>query len=582
MPTSLFQYEMLPTTWFYLSSLLILAAFFRFTRLFSVRNFDVLTLILFTPGLVYVAMGSKLQGYMWLGGVGICLFARLVFDLFLRRRPLLEPNLNYSGLMFSCIAACAFIIPNLFINRGNACESPRAWRLEQILAAEEESDGSFNIKYWPGYRPFLHATQKTNKFFAPSVESWDKVQKESRVQRKTRTISFFGVPIRFDEDAESKRPAKRAVQWASGVTRGAAFDFEDDGSGALSDDDPRECPDVLNGLQAAPIVPSAPIAPSADGSNTSGSEASDFETRGDYAADAFGCSNGLGTASKNDGAETKRGGVEEPGADETLKNASTPLTLKEAALILCVTALQIAMAATIVLIGRFHFGSLQTGLACGLLYLLLPYINQFSARLDHIAPALAILLAVLFYRRPVVSGIAIGVAGSLVFYPFFLIPLWLAFYWKKGAPRFALGLSAAILTFAAALLFVNNPDDGSFGQALSAMFGRHSLFLADTDVKAFGLWDYIPRFYRVPLIALFGAFCLGFALWTPQKNLATLISCSAALMLGVQFWMGRQGGLYMSWYLPLVVLTVFRPNLEDRTALNTVVDVYGAANANNV
>ncbi|MBQ4194524.1 MAG: hypothetical protein II622_00315, partial [Thermoguttaceae bacterium] len=71
MPTSLFQYEMLPTTWFYLSSLLILAVFFRFNRVWSVRNFDVLALISLTPGLVYIAMGSMFQGYLWLWIVGI-------------------------------------------------------------------------------------------------------------------------------------------------------------------------------------------------------------------------------------------------------------------------------------------------------------------------------------------------------------------------------------------------------------------------------------------------------------------------------------------------------------------------------
>ena len=37
MPTSLFQYEMLPTTWFYLSSLPIFAVFGRFNRILSAR-----------------------------------------------------------------------------------------------------------------------------------------------------------------------------------------------------------------------------------------------------------------------------------------------------------------------------------------------------------------------------------------------------------------------------------------------------------------------------------------------------------------------------------------------------------------
>jgi hypothetical protein len=59
-------------------------------------------------------------------------------------------------------------------------------------------------------------------------------------------------------------------------------------------------------------------------------------------------------------------------------------------------------------------------------------------------------------------------------------------------------------------------------------------------------------------------------LWPAQKNLGTLMSCSAAVMLGTQFWHARGGGLYMAWYLPLLLLTIFRPNLEDRIALSVL------------
>ena len=37
-------------------------------------------------------------------------------------------------------------------------------------------------------------------------------------------------------------------------------------------------------------------------------------------------------------------------------------------------------------------------------------------------------------------------------------------------------------------------------------------------------------------------------------------------MVGTQFWHGYGGGLYMAWFLPLILLTIFRPNLEDRVA----------------
>ncbi len=566
MPSSLFQYEMLPTTWFYLSSLMILGVFFRFNRLLSVRNLDVLGLASMTPGLIYVAMGASFQGYLWLCVGGMLYFLRLAFDVFLKRRPLLESNLNYAGLAFSCVAASAFIIPNLFVNRGDACESPRAWRLEQILAAAEEMEGTYDVKNWPGYRPFLRAAKRVDNFFAPNQETWRAAVSEVRAKTKEKkVVDVFGlISIRLDDEtAEKKHSTARAVQWAAGVSNGRAFDFEGNESVPLEQKDNRysrennfASPAALNGLSPAPTIPAAPIAPAYRDSDALPEKTNDVTA--------------APLTNFADSEDSEREIVSQSALqDAGYVKQTTSIAGEDFALILFVAVLQIALVITIILIGKVHFGSAQTGFACALLYLLLPYVNQFSARLDHIVPALAILLAVFFYRRPVWAGLAIGIAGSLVFYPFFLAPLWLGFYWKKGAVRFAFGLSSAALTLAVALLFLQNPSYGGYADALASMFGRHSLFLAQAD----GLWEYLPRFYRIPLIALFGVFCLGYALWVPRKNLATLISCTAALMLAVQFWMGRQGGLFMAWYLPLIVLTVFRPNLEDRIATTVVADL---------
>jgi hypothetical protein len=41
-------------------------------------------------------------------------------------------------------------------------------------------------------------------------------------------------------------------------------------------------------------------------------------------------------------------------------------------------------------------------------------------------------------------------------------------------------------------------------------------------------------------------------------------------MVATQFWHGYGGGLYMAWYLPLFLLTIFRPNLEDRVAASVL------------
>ena len=51
-----FQNFWLPnaTTWFYFSLLLAVALFFKFSRLFSVRNWDVVTIFLLVPGILLI------------------------------------------------------------------------------------------------------------------------------------------------------------------------------------------------------------------------------------------------------------------------------------------------------------------------------------------------------------------------------------------------------------------------------------------------------------------------------------------------------------------------------------------------
>src|SRR4051794_41813115 len=51
----LFHYHKVnPTTWVYLSSLLMIGLFFQFNRFWSVRNLDLVLLILLAPGLLMV------------------------------------------------------------------------------------------------------------------------------------------------------------------------------------------------------------------------------------------------------------------------------------------------------------------------------------------------------------------------------------------------------------------------------------------------------------------------------------------------------------------------------------------------
>jgi hypothetical protein len=94
-----------PEVWLILSLLGSVTLFFKFSRFWSVRNLDLLLLFVLAPGLMLM-VGNQAEyswrPYIWLFlGSGLWL-GRCLLDLFLTRRPLLEPNLNFPGLL--CLA----------------------------------------------------------------------------------------------------------------------------------------------------------------------------------------------------------------------------------------------------------------------------------------------------------------------------------------------------------------------------------------------------------------------------------------------------------------------------------------------
>ena len=218
------------------------------------------------------------------------------------------------------------------------------------------------------------------------------------------------------------------------------------------------------------------------------------------------------------------------------------------------------------LIALRHFGSALPGLAAATLYLLLPYTALWTGNVTHALPAALLVWTVHFYRRPFVAGSLLGLACGAIYYPFALLPLWGSFYWRRGFRRFAAGVGVTLAILVATLVFTST-DAAMFLARLQQMFGVRGPAMSELS----GVWSFWNGWYRVPILVAFLGLSASFALWPAPKNLATLLSCSAALMLGVQFWHAHSGGLALAWYLPLTLLTVFRPNLEDRVAVGVVV-----------
>lgn len=220
----------------------------------------------------------------------------------------------------------------------------------------------------------------------------------------------------------------------------------------------------------------------------------------------------------------------------------------------------LAVVLALLMIGWRHFGDATAGIAAGTLYLLLPYTAFQIGQLHHVWPTAFVLWGVFCYRRPVLSGWLLGLAAGSAVVPLLLFPLWFGFYSRRGAGRFGASfLAAAAVSVGITTLILWL--DGRFGSSLTA-----ALDFADWQPwkrsSAESLWTGVHGAYRLPVFVLFVGFVATVTVWPSPKNLAHLIALSAAVLMGVQFWHADRGGVYVLWYLPLVLLMVFRPNLS--------------------
>jgi hypothetical protein len=443
---SIFQNFWLPnaTTWFYFSLLLSVALFFKFSRILSVRNWDIVTIFLLVPGVLLIedaqpnlaqkriaaatvignlsghalagpADGINMAGglarsqelvpkpslklgYMWLLCGSAYLLLRCLFDLALVRRPALAPNLNFGGL--------AWMAGALFI-----CLTAVAFRPED---ARQQAQ--------------LHGPKT-----GPTASELEKVGRES---------------------AALEIGQRRLDVWAR---RGMA---------------------VLCHL------------------------------------------------------------------------------------IVCVG---------LVVLAKLHFQDALAGMAAATFYLMLPYTGHYVMYLLHVWPMALIVWALVLYRRPLAAGSLLGLAAGTIYFPVLLFPLWLSFYWGRGAGRFTVGfIGAAGLALGITGLILLWGDD--LGRSIAEAV-RSSDWQPWRVPSAEGVWQGIHWAYRIPVFVVFLAFVGLATFWPMPKDLGQVIALSAAVLIGVQFWYADRGGQYVLWYLPLLLLLIFRPNLSDCRPLPIVPEI---------
>ncbi|MFN0053337.1 MAG: hypothetical protein ACKV0T_14230 [Planctomycetales bacterium] len=217
----------------------------------------------------------------------------------------------------------------------------------------------------------------------------------------------------------------------------------------------------------------------------------------------------------------------------------------------------------LVLIGRHIFQDSDLGFAMAALYMLLPCTAFDVGKINHVLPAAFVVWAIWAYRRPFLSGTLLGLACAMMFFPIFLLPLWLAFYGRRGGVRFG---AAVLLTTAAIIssLVVMSGDSRTFLAELLVYVDWPDLgFRTGSTLR--GFWEGHEA-YRIPVFVAYLVMLVALTIWPHRKSLAHVIPSSAALVIGTQFWYPQEGGVYVLWYLPLLILVVFRPMMSNHFA----------------
>lgn len=266
-------------------------------------------------------------------------------------------------------------------------------------------------------------------------------------------------------------------------------------------------------------------------------------------------------AATNDGGNELAGDAGEQAGPATSLIAAPVGALSQTVTIAARAMAVLAHAAVVVgliVLGARHFGQMQLGLAMALLYLLLPCTSYDVGKINHVLPAALIVWAFVAYRRPVVAGSLMGLACGALIFPVFLLPLWTVYYGRRGGVRFAASVGVVWLVLIAVLALQPGMSLSLAERILGSMNWKALQFHGG---HADGFWGAHSAAYRLPVMAGYAIMLVLLTVIPRRKNLEHLTSHSTALIVGAQFWYPQQGGVYVLWYLPLLLLVVFRPRL---------------------
>jgi hypothetical protein len=193
--------------------------------------------------------------------------------------------------------------------------------------------------------------------------------------------------------------------------------------------------------------------------------------------------------------------------------------------------------------------------------------------ISHIAPTAVTLAAFALLPTPLLAGVALGLAAGVGFYPAFMAPAWLGYYWDRPDSRWrflwGFGLTCLVIGIAVLLLSRADGDRGLVSTILFDTFGHH------TDPRHYGFSPFSFWGQRAGIRGWFNAPLAG------ASGLATPMFLTFVAVVVVSFWPARRSspqqlallsavaaigaslvkihptGTYVAWALPFLLIGFF-------------------------
>jgi hypothetical protein len=193
--------------------------------------------------------------------------------------------------------------------------------------------------------------------------------------------------------------------------------------------------------------------------------------------------------------------------------------------------------------------------------------------ISHIAPTATTLVAFALLPVPWLSGVALALAAGVGFYPAFMAPAWLGYYWTRASSRreFLLGFLPTCIAIGLAVLRMSRPAGGRglVGTIVFDTFGHHT-DPAHYGFSPFSFWGQrggIRGWFNSPLVAhssfttpfllVFVAFAAG-SFWIARRRAPHHLALVAStIAIGSSLQKIHPTGTYVAWALPFLLIGLF-------------------------